>query len=144
MDLLNLVGSLISGGLAGGCVSTLYQWRNRQKDLRTKFYNILNDMHSAYVIRMEDPDGRYWVNVVGQVPSADDEDFINHRSNFISDLIQFNDLKEARVLRNAILDNQSNAHTSPGLLTKTDLKPEAFALDTCLNVLHKKLKLDRR
>jgi hypothetical protein len=144
MDLAPFVASFLGGGLAGGSINVWYQWRNRQKDLRTKFYPVLNNMHSAYVIRMnERPEGRYWVTIVGQNPSADDEQFVDHRSNFISDLIQFNDLKEARVLRKAILDNGMKGHHTPGILTKLDLNPEAVALGDCLKTLHDELKLDR-
>lgn len=142
MEPWSLIVSFLGGGLAGGSVNVWYQWRNRQKDLRTKFYPVLNDMYSAYVIRMEKPQGRYWVTIVGQNPSAEDEEFVTQRTNFISDLIQFNDLKEARVLRKAILDNGMCGHHTPGILTKLDLNPEAASLGDCLKKLHDELKLD--
>jgi|ERR1700685_4556009 hypothetical protein len=115
-----------------------FHWRA----LRTQFCPKLNNMYSAaYVIRFEKPQGRYWVNIVGQNPSNEDEEFVDHRSNFISDLIAFNELKEARILRKAILDNSMKRHNTPGILSKLDLSPEADPLDACLKVLHKKLKL---
>jgi hypothetical protein len=138
---LTLLLPIISGGLAGGLVSVIsnriFHWRA----LRTKFYPVLNNMYCAYVIRMEKPEGRYWVNIVGQNPSPADQEFIDHRSGFIQALIEFNELKEARVLRTAILDNSMREHKTPGILSKLDLQPEATALDECMRVLHKKLKL---
>jgi hypothetical protein len=50
-------------------------------------------MYSAFIIQMEKPEGRYWVTVVGKVPADEDEDFVNHRSNFLADLIQFTELR---------------------------------------------------
>lgn len=139
--LLTLLLPIISGGLAGGLVSVIsnriFHWRA----MRTKFYPVLNNMYSAYVVRMEKPEGRYWVNIVGQNPSNEDEEFVEHRSDFISGLIEFNELKEARVLRTAILDNSVKEHKMPGILSKLDLQPEATALNECMKVLHKKLKL---
>jgi len=110
--------------------------------MRTKFYPVLNNMHAAYIIRLEKPEGRYWVKIVGQNPSNEDSEFIEHRTSFIHELVEFNELKEARVLRTAILDNSAKEDKPPGnLLSKLDLSPEADALSTCLNLLHKKLKL---
>jgi hypothetical protein len=60
----------------------------------------------------------------------------------ISDLIAFNELKEARILRKAILDNSMMGHNTPGILSKPDPSPEAAALDACLKVLYKKLRLE--
>ncbi len=139
--MLTLLVSIISGGLAGGIVSAIsnriFHWRA----LRTQFYPKLSNIYSAYVIRFEEPEGRYWVNIVGQNPSNEDEEFVDHRSNFISELVAFNELKEARVLRKAILDNSMCEHKTPGILSKLDLGPEADALNECLKVLHQKLKL---
>jgi hypothetical protein len=136
--------ALASGGLAGGVVSAvsnrIFHWRA----LRTQFYPKLNNMYSAYVVRFNETpqgQGRYWVTVVGQNPSPDDEEFIDQRATFIHDLIAFNELKEARKLRQAILDNSGREHVTPGILSKLDLQPEADALNTCMNILHKKLKL---
>src|ERR1700733_6329604 len=138
--MLTLLVSIISGGLAGGIVSAIsnriFHWRA----LRTQFYPKLSNMFSAYIIRFEKPNGRYWVNIVGQKPSNEDEEFVEHRSNFVSELVAFNELKEARVLRKAILDN-SMQNLSPGSTSKLDLGPEANALNECLKVLHKKLNL---
>jgi hypothetical protein len=147
MVLLALLVSLAGGGLAGGVVSVLYNRSVRHRTLRTDFYPKLNNMYSAYVIRFNETprgQGRYWVNIVGNNPDDADKDFIDHRSNFIGDLVAFNELEEARVLRTAILDNSLKEHTTPGIMSKLDLQPELEALDACLKVLHKKLKLDQR
>ncbi len=138
--MLTLLVAIISGGLAGGIVSAIsnriFHWRA----LRTQFYPKLSNVYSSYIIRFEKPNGRYWVNIVGHNPSDEDEEFVDHRSNFISELVAFNELKEARVLRKAILDN-SNQNLSAGSTLKLDLGPEANALNECLKVLHRKLKL---
>lgn len=85
--MLTLLVSIISGGLAGGIVSAIsnriFHWRA----LRTQFYPKLSNMYSAYIIRFEKPNGRYWVNIVGQNPSNEDEEFVEHRSIFISELV---------------------------------------------------------
>src|ERR1017187_14614 len=138
--MLTLLVSIISGGLAGGIVSAIsnriFHWRA----LRTQFYPKVGNMYSAYIIRFEKPNGRLWVNIVGNSPADEDQEFVDHRSNFITELVAFNDLKEARVLRKAILDNSMH-DLSPGSTNKHDLGPEATALSECLKVLHKKLKL---
>jgi hypothetical protein len=138
--MLTLLVSIVSGGLAGGIVSAIsnriFHWRV----LRTKFYPEVNNIHSAYVIRFSNPNGRYWENVVGNVPSPADAEFVDHRSEFISELIAYNELKEARKLRKAILDN--SIHTLPmGSILTLDLSPEYEALNECMILLHKKLKL---
>ena len=115
-----------------------FHWRA----LRTQFYPKLSNMCSAFIIRMEKPEGRYWVTIVGKIPSAEDEEFVEHRSNFLSDLIQFNELKEARNLRKLMLDNAFGADSTPGMMVKLDLAPEAEALNACMKKLHDKLKLD--
>src|ERR1700686_2173756 len=138
--MLTLLVAIISGGLAGGIVSAIsnriFHWRA----LRTQFYPKLSNIYSAYIIRFEQPNGRYWTHIVGNNQSDGDEEFVEHRSNFIGALVTYNELKEARVLRKAILDN-SNHNLSPGSALKHDLGPEAGALNECLKVLHKKLKL---
>ena len=48
-----------------------------------KFYPILNNIYSAYVLRFEKPEGRYWENVVGQIASPEDQEFVEHRFHFI-------------------------------------------------------------
>jgi hypothetical protein len=141
MEIAVFATSVLGGGLAGGCVNVWFNHRSRQRDLRTKFYPKLNDIYSAYLIRMEKPEGRYWETIVGNNPSGADEEFVNHRSTFVSDLIQFNELKEARALRKRILDNSMNGDHTPGSLMKLDLTPEANALGQCLKTLHRKLKV---
>ena len=99
-------------------------------------------MHSAYVIRMASgPGGRYWTHVVGNVPAPTDAVFVDHRADFMTALVEYNELKEARVLRKTILDYQMSGDHKPGELEKYDPAPEAAALNTCLTKLHKKLKL---
>ena len=135
------MASLLSGGLAGACISVAANRLFHRRELRTRFYPVLNNMFSAYVIRMENPEGRYWTAVVGNNPALDDENFVDHRSCFLSDLVQYNGLKEVRVLRKKLLDNEMSGDHNPGEVAKTDLAPESAALYACLNTLHKKLKL---
>lgn len=141
MNFGGIIASLLGGGLAGGCVSVFFNRLFHWRDLRTRFYPKVNNIHSAYVIRMEKPDGRYWATIVGNNPSSEDEEFVDHRSSFISDLVQFNELKEARSLRKALLDNAMHGDHTPGELTKVDLAPEFKALNVCLQKLHTKLKI---
>ena len=137
-----IIASLFSGGLAGAFVSVLANRIFHRRDLRTKFYPLLNNMFSAYVIRMQNPEGRYWTTVVGHVPSPEDERFVDHRSSFISDLVQYNELKEVRILRKRIMGNSAGGDHTVGKVLKTDLAPESAALHACFITLHKKLKLD--
>lgn len=72
-----------------------------------------------------------------------DYDFVNHGSNFIvSDLIQFNELKEVRKLRRGFMKSKEQRDGITGKAVKYDLDPERKALTECLSVLHKKLKID--
>jgi hypothetical protein len=57
------------------------------------------------------------------------------------DIVQFNELREARKLRNEMLNNGNSGHHMTGVSKTIDLKPEFEALHTCLLKLHKKLKL---
>jgi len=139
--MLTLLVAIVSGGLAGGIVSAIsnrvFHWRAK----RTEFYPKLNNMYAAYMIRFEQPNGRYWEHVIGKEPLDADRDFVDHRSKFIQELIAFNELKEARVLRKAMLDNSMPKNVSEGSTEKMDLAPEMNALNECIKVLHKKLKL---
>lgn len=99
-------------------------------------------MYAAFMIRMENPKGRYWVIIVGKVPADEDAEFVNHRSNFLDDLIQFNELREARKLRKTMIDNFMKGDHADGTTMKYDLEPELKALSDCVRVLHKKLKID--
>jgi hypothetical protein len=138
---LVIIAGFLGGGLAGACVSVgfnrIFHWR----ELRTKFYPILNNMYAAYVIRMAEPDGRYWTTIVGRNPTTEDEDFVDHRSSFVSDLVQYSELKEVRILRAKLLDNMVSGEHTPGAVSKLDLAPESVALNVCLATLHKKLKI---
>jgi hypothetical protein len=137
------VVSFLSGGLAGGSISALLNRWFHWRDLRTRFYPIINDIFVTYMIRVEKPAGRYLVGVVGAEPSKSERPFIDHRADFLQELIQFNELKEARVVRKAILDNSmADGHSIEGNLYKTDLMPEYEALRKCHSTVHKKLKLD--
>jgi hypothetical protein len=143
MDVWQLVGSILSGGLAGGCVSTVANRTFYLRSLRTRFFPRLDDMHSAYVLRMESQEGRYLLQVPNFLPLRPDAEFVNHRTQFIGSLAQFNELKEARDLRKKIVKNQA----SPSLQTSTgsglilDLLPEYEALSACVALIHKKLGL---
>jgi hypothetical protein len=64
--------SFLSGGLAGGCVSVFLNRWFHWRDMRVKFYPVLNNIHSAYIIRFEKQEGRFLVNIVGQNPSPED------------------------------------------------------------------------
>jgi hypothetical protein len=141
MDPIGIIVSALSGGLAGGFVSSSFNRLFHRQDLRARFYSKLNDMYSAYLIRTEKPEGRYLARIVGNNPSVEDEEFVNHRSSFTSDLVQFSALKEARALRKQLLDNEMSGDHTPGLMTKLDLVPELKALEACLKTIHKKLKL---
>ena len=91
---------------------------------------------------METPQGRYWNSVVGKNPAPEDETFVDHRTMFISELVEFNELKEARLLRGALIENMASGGDRPaGVPFSLDLKPEVVALNGCLAKLHKKLKL---
>jgi len=141
MELVGIVASLVSGGLAGGLVSASFNRLFHRQDLRAKFYPKVNNMRSAYLIRMEKPEGRYWVTIVGNNPSDEDEEFVDHRATFISDLVQFSALKEARILRRRLLDNSMSGDHTRGVTAKLDLAPELQALGACLITLHRKLKI---
>ena len=138
---ITILASFLSGGLAGACVSVFFNRPFHWRELRTKFYPVLNNMHSAYVIRMENPEGRYWMTIVGNNPAPEDEDFVDHRSSFLSDLVQYNELKEVRVLRKKLLDNAMSGNHNRGQVAKLDLAPEAAALGVCLAKLHQRLKI---
>jgi len=138
---ITVIASILGGGLAGACFNVFLTRYFHRQDLRAKFYPVLNNIHSAYVIRMEDPEGRYWTTVVGNVPTPEDENFVDHRSSFISDVMQFIELKEVRVLRRRILDNEVGGDHTRGQVLKLDLAPEWAALNDCLKTLHKKPKI---
>ena len=141
MDYVQLVTSILSGGLAGGGVSTLanriFHWRA----LRTQFYPKVNDLLGEYVIRMEDPEGRYLIIRVGYNPRPEDESFVEHRVGFIMNLVAFNELKEARELRKKLVQYQAEEPGKEGDEQKIDLMPDYQALSDCLDKLHKKLNL---
>jgi len=101
----------------------------------------MNNVYAAYTIGMENTEGRYWVTTVGEVPLKEDEEFIEHWTEFVFGLVQFNELKEARLVRKAMLDNLMSGHQPNGYLRKVDLKPEYDAINSCFKKIHKKLNL---
>lgn len=87
-------------------------------------------MYSTYVIRFkEKPEGRerYLVRITCQEPTEADKDFIEHRTDFILDLVDFNELEEATNLGQVISDNELTEKGTPGLTSKLDLQPELDA-----------------
>ena len=138
----NFVVSFLGGGLAGGCVSLIGNRIFYFRGLRTRFHPVLNNVLGAYACRMEKPDGRFWVTIVGNSPAEKDREFIELRTNFIlRDLVEFNELKEARTLRKHILANVSQGSHDPGNVARMDLAPEYHAISACLTRLQKKLSL---
>jgi hypothetical protein len=143
MDVGQFLVSIISGGLAGGSVSTFANRRYYLRSLRTRFYPKVNNLLAAYVIRMEDPKKRVLVQQPGYLPSDDDLKFVDHRSSFIHGLVEFNELEEAREVRKKLVNNMfSSASSNDGSETAVDLMPEYKAIEHCHDRLHKKLKLN--
>jgi hypothetical protein len=141
MNFAGIIASVVCGGLAGASVSIFFNRLFHWRALRTQFYPVLNNIWSAYLIRMENPQGRYWTLIVGNNPSQEDVAFVGQRSLFISDLVKFNELKEARILRKQLLDNMMQGSHAKGLPTTIDLQPEFNAISACHKKLHEKLKL---
>jgi hypothetical protein len=142
MDGTQFVVSMIGGGLAGGCVNTafnrIFYWRS----LRIRFYPKLSHMFSAYRIRMENPEGRYWITTVGKVPLPEDAAFVQHHVSFLSELIDFTELKEARALRKQLLSHMfETGSETKGTVIKIDLTPDSDALLKCLKIVQRKLRL---
>ena len=143
MDGTQFVVSMLGGGLAGGCINTafnrIFYWRS----LRIKFYPKLSHMFSTYRIRLQNPENRYMTITVGKIPAVpEDAGFLWQRNSFLADLIDFTELKEARILRQKILSNMhaTDSHTD-GEVIKTDLKPESDALFECVQKVQGKLRL---
>jgi hypothetical protein len=136
-----IIASVLSGGLAGGCVSTFFNRVFHWRSLRIKFYPTLSHMFSAYRIRTEDPKGRYWVTTIGKPPLPEDDNFIRHRTAFVSDLIQFTELREVRRLRKAILANMNPEQLPDGVTLTTDLTQDVEALTECLKTVQGRLNL---
>jgi hypothetical protein len=114
MDGIQLIASMLSGGLAGGCISAISNHVFHWRALRTQFHPKLNNIFGEYAIRMENPEGRYRTGRVGCVPPPEDASFVNHRSDFIMSLPQFNELKEARELRRVLINNPNPNHAEKG------------------------------
>ena len=138
---IGIMASLLCGGLAGACVRVFFNRLFHWRELRTRFYPVLGNMFSAYVLRVANAEGRHWTTIAENTPSPEDDDFVDHRSSFLSGLAQYNELKEVRVLRRKLLDNAMRGNHNPGQVAKLDLTSEAAALGTCLARLHNKLKI---
>lgn len=78
---------------------------------------------------------------VGYDPLHADKAFVEHRVDFIMNLVTFNELKEARELRRKLLEQQAKEPGEEGDEQKIDLVPDYQALSDCLDKMHKKLKL---
>lgn len=146
MDLGQFIVSIISGGLAGGSVSTFANRRYYLRSLRTKFYPKVNNILAAYLLRLEDPDKRLLILKPGYLPAGEDLKFVDHRSDFIYGLVEFNELDEARDLQRTLLDSMFSGVTVVDEKEKTkgnaiDLMQEYRAIEYCHDVLHKRLKL---
>jgi hypothetical protein len=112
--------------------------------MRTQLYQKVSDMFAAYQIRMVKRDGRWLVLTVGDPPPSEDEKFVYHRSSFICDLVQFNELDEAILLRTQFWQNSSKTVGETGTVSRIDLTPESEAIHACLGTLHKELGLERK
>jgi hypothetical protein len=142
MDSAQTFISVVSGGLAGACVNAVNGRIARLRLLRTQFHPILNNLMGAYAVRMLEPEGRYLMTTIGKVPLPKDDDFVDHRTAFLSDTVQFNELKETRELRQILLKKLNPEHLAEGEVQKSDLLPEYQAVLQCLGIVQKKLKLD--
>jgi hypothetical protein len=142
IDGTQFVVSMLGGGLAGGCINTVFNRIFYWRGLRIKFYPQLSHIFSTYRIRMETPEDRYLMLAVSEPPLPLDANFVRHRSVFISELIDFTELKEVRGLRQKLLSNMEPSGSGPkGTLIKIDLKPESDALFACVKKVQEKLRL---
>jgi hypothetical protein len=96
---------------------------------------------SAEIRMQQQPGGKELIQTPDAAPLGADRHFVDHRTAFVSDLIKYTDLKEVIILRQKILDNAFKDARSTGPVT-TNLVPEAQAINDCMRVLHKELKLD--
>lgn len=141
MDGAQTIISILSGGLAGAGVSALtnriFHWRT----LRTQFHPKLHNIMGEYVLRFSKPEGQYWTGTVGKVPLPDNEAFVGHRTEFFFDLPKYNELREARQLRRAMMKIFNSDRLPDGSDFKINLLPEYKAILKCLNIVERKLKL---
>lgn len=141
MDGWQFLVSMLGGGLAGGALNVSYNRRSYIRKLRTDFHPLVNDLFSAYFLRMEHPDGRYWVQRVGYLAALEDRDFVERRSNFVMTLVKFNELREARKLRKMFAEHPNFRGAAEGETIKIDLAPEYDAISKCLETVQRKLSL---
>jgi len=137
-----VVVAFFCGGLGGAIWSSIRTHRKELRQLRTKFYPTVSNIYAAYVIRMDNPSGRYLVQVPDSGPSSEDQKFVDHRTAFVLDLTDFNELPEARHLRTQMANNMFKIGEDSNPNSTLDLAPEAKAINVCLTTLHKKLKLE--
>ena len=145
MDPLTIVSpliSLIGGGLAGGALSLYFNRRYYLRKMRTELYPYLEKMVRAYGIRSILPEGKSWI-VDGRKyrPGPTDDEFRAARTEFISRLVGFNELKEARELRGTMISSTIPPDPDDGFPT-TELDKEADALSQCFKTIQKKLRLE--
>jgi hypothetical protein len=98
-------------------------------------------MVRAYEIRSLLPEGKGWI-VDGRKyrPGPSDDDFRATRREFISRLVGFNELKEARELRGTMISSMIPPDPDDGFPT-AELEKEADALSQCFKTIQRKLNL---
>jgi hypothetical protein len=145
MDAMTIVSpiiSLIGGGLAGGALSLYFNRRYYLRKMRTELYPHLEKMIRAYEIRALLPEGKGWI-VDGRRyhPGPSDDDFRADRRDFISRLVGFNELKEARELRGTMISSTIPLSPEDGFPT-AELAKEVDALSQCFKTIQEKLRLE--
>jgi hypothetical protein len=138
IPMLTLLVAIISGGIVGGVVTAIFNRVFHERALRTKFYPKVGNMAGVYMFRFMQPNGRYWVHIVGDKPLGADRDFVEQRSHFWTELVEFTELKEVQVVREVFLHNSLH-NLSRGSTMKHDLYPEYRAMEDCMKAMHKKL-----
>lgn len=97
------------------------------------------------MLRLEDPKRQLLIQQPGYLPAGEDLKFVEHRSDFIRGLVEFNELEEARELRKKLVENMIASVTvvdaNDNSEKATDLMQEYRAVEHCHDVLHKKLRL---
>jgi hypothetical protein len=142
MDAIQLIVSILSGGLAGGCVSAaanrMFHWRS----LRAAFYPKLEDVIGSYVAQFVRWGQNHVYSADDKHKSEDDENFFRLRDTFVKEMRSFFELKEVRTLASAFkanLPKVSPAGVFPEW--KISLDPEFQALMKCSHRLKNKIGL---
>lgn len=145
MDAMTIVSpiiSLVGGGLAGGALSLYFNRRYYLRKMRTELYPHIEKMVRAYEIRSLLPEGKGWiVDGTKYRPGPSDDDFRAARKEFISRLVGFNELKEARELRGTMISSTIPPDPGDGFPT-AELEKEADALSQCFKTIQRKLRLE--